>query len=481
MKEGSHMKKNSRCIDIYFIRRYSCVPLHQYMLLPLTSILVRPKHCDPMFLLRTLGERYDTCALLESLDRNHAKNDFSFLALGSRELITISDGTDPLTRFETLIGKGQEGSFLSMGYIGFLSFEAMRMFDAIALTPDPDVPDACFFLPEILLKIDHEKRIVTIVTHADTNEDLAAIKKIILRSPYHDDAKNRAIHTKQPPMPDETLVESLRQTPRKRYVEHVRKAQEEILKGEAFQIVLSQELRLQNNVPAIDVYQHLRQINPSPYMYYFKTPERTIVGASPETLIRVDGRKMLYRPIAGTRKRTGDPATDERMKRELLADPKERAEHQMLVDLGRNDLGRIATIGSVAVRNPFHLEAYAHVIHIVSDITAELQSGCSSLDALRSVFPAGTLTGAPKLRAIEILRNLEGSPRGIYGGAFGYIDLTGNLDFAITIRTMLFDARGISLRVGAGIVKDSIPEREDEECMHKAKSCLAAIFAASQR
>ena len=459
---------------------------------PLISILLRPQHCDPMFLLRELGRNYEYGALLESLDRNHGKNDFSFLALGNRDCITVKNGTatgsnrvpnrrvrDPLEPFETLIGKGHKGAFLSMGYIGFLSFEAMRMFDAVTLTPDPEIPDACFVLPEILLKIDHEKRIVTIVSHSDTNEDLAAIEAVILRSPYHDDAKNREIAKKQPPMPDEENVQLLRQTPHDLYCNNVKKAQNEILKGEAFQIVLSQELRLDVDVPPVDVYQHLRHINPSPYMYYFKTPQRTIVGASPETLIRIDGRKMLYRPIAGTRKRTGDPVIDEQMKRELLADPKERCEHQMLVDLGRNDVGRVATIGSVVVQHPFHLETYAHVIHIVSDVTAELRADCSALDALRSVFPAGTLTGAPKLRAIEILRDLEKAPRGIYGGAFGYVDLSGNIDFAITIRTMLFDARGITLRTGAGIVKDSIPEHEDEECMHKAKSCLAAVFAAS--
>ncbi len=446
-----------------------------------------------MFLLRELGKDREYSALLESLDRNHAKNDFSFLALGKRDCITVTDGRvsgstlmpdgkvrDPLEPFEKLIGKGEEGSFLSMGYIGFLSFEAMRMFDAIELTPDKEIPDACFVLPEILLKIDHEKKIVTIITHADTKEDLAIIEAIVLRSPFHDDTKNRDTLKKQLPMPNEALIQSLRQTPHKQYCDNVKLAQEEILKGEAFQIVLSQEFRLADTVSPIDVYQELRRINPSPYMYFFQTPERTIVGASPETLIRVDGRTMLYRPIAGTRKRTGDALVDEQMKRELLADPKERCEHQMLVDLGRNDLGRIASIGSVAVQNPFHLEEYAHVIHIVSDITAELRGDFSSLDALRSVFPAGTLTGAPKLRAIEIIRKLEGSPRGIYGGAFGYIDLCGNLDFAITIRTMLFDRRGISLRTGAGIVKDSIPEREDEECMHKAKSCLAAVFAATE-
>jgi anthranilate synthase component 1 len=215
-------------------------------------------------------------------------------------------------------------------------------------------------------------------------------------------------------------------------------------------------------------------------MYYFQTPDRTIVGASPETLLRVDGDHMLYRPIAGTRKRGGDKAKDDAMREELLGNAKERCEHQMLVDLGRNDIGRVAEIGSVRVHDPFHIETYAHFFHIVSDVTGTLRKDLSALDALQAVFPAGTLSGAPKLRAMEILSKLEGAPRGVYGGAFGYVDLNGNIDFAITIRTLIFDQRGISLNVGAGIVKDSIAEHEDNECLHKARSCLAAVFSARQ-
>ncbi len=457
----------------------------------LLSITVRPKHCDPLFLLRTLGCQRQYCALLESLDRNHAKNDFSFLALGSRDSMTvahgkvsgshaISDGPilDPLQPFGALIGKGQRGSLLTMGYIGYLSFEALRCFEKIDLSPDPTIPDAFFVLPEVLLRIDHECREVVIIAHGDTHEDLKAIENVIQQSPYHDDAKDRVVAPHHRALPDEREIEAGRQMPRETYCENVRRAQQDILRGEAFQIVLSQQLRLQTARAPIDVYAALRMINPSPYMYYFQTPERTIVGASPETLIRVDGRQIKYRPIAGTRKRTGDVRADEKIKEELLSDPKERCEHQMLVDLGRSDLGRVATVGSVVVHDPFHIEEYAHVFHIVSDITAALREDCSSLEALRSVFPAGTLTGAPKLRAVEILRQLEQAPRGIYGGALGYIDLTGNIDFAITIRTMLFDRQGLSLRVGAGIVKDSVPEREDDECMHKASSCLAALFSA---
>lgn len=440
---------------------------------------LRPDHCDPLFLFRKLGADQAYCALLESADRSHGVNDLSFLALGARDVIrcmpgTADKGLPPELRERT--NDARKPGQLTIGYIGYVSFEAARRFEDIALTPDPSVPDALFVLPEVLLRIDHVARTVTVTAHADTALSLDRIEEIILQSPFRDDALGRP-KGKQA-LPELADIEPLRQTSRKRFCEHVETAKEKILAGEAFQVVLSQELRLQTSADPIDVYEKLREINPSPYMYCFRTPERTIVGASPETLLRVDGSRMLYRPIAGTRKRTGETAKDAALQQELLNDPKERCEHQMLVDLGRNDVGRVAVMGSVRVRDPFHIEAYAHVFHIVSDIEAVLRPEVSPLDALQAVFPAGTLSGAPKLRAMEILAGLEDSPRGVYGGAFGYVDMNGNIDFAITIRTLVFDAKGVSLRVGAGIVKDSVAEHEDNECLHKARSCLAAVFSA---
>ncbi len=452
----------------------------------LTSTTVKPKHCDPLFLLRKLGLGRTYCALLESADRQ-GTNDYSFLALGARDVITVEQGAvrgsryvpdgkvpDALSVFRETINSGDEGKRLRMGYIGFLSYEAARQFEDIDLPIHSQIPDAVFVLPEVLLKIDHEKHEITIISHKDSQENITHIEEIIHSSPFFDDAKSRN-GSYELPLPSLDEIEPLRQMSRKDYCAAVEKIKEQILAGEVFQVVLSQELVMENNVPADRVYEMLRSVNPSPYMYYYQTPERIIVGASPETLIRIDGRNILYRPIAGTRKRTGNVEEDKRMQEELLHDEKERCEHQMLVDLGRNDVGRIAEIGSVEVRNPFHIEQYAHVFHIVSEITGRMRDGLTPLDAIRSVFPAGTLTGAPKVRAMEIIRDLEKSPRGIYGGAFGYIDLTGNVDFAITIRTMLFQDGKISLRVGAGIVKDSIAEHEDDECLHKVRSCLAAV------
>jgi anthranilate synthase component 1 len=459
------------------------------MKLSLTPTTLRPKHCDPLYLLKELGTSHEYIALLESVDHAHGKNEYSFLALGARDVLTVRDGKaegssllktgevkDPLVPFEEFINSHQ-GERLLMGYVGFLSFEASGQFENIELKRDPKIPDAEFFLPEVVLRIDHASKEVTLITHEDSKDDLDLIRSIVEDSPFYDDTgtEKKAIHT----LPSLEDIAPYRQTSREEYCKGVEKIQEGILDGEAFQVTHSQELLLPLlSTTPIDIYKELRTINPSPYMYYFQTPERHIVGASPETLLRVTDKKLLYRPIAGTRKRTGDEEFDAKMRAELLSDEKERCEHQMLVDLGRNDVGRVAEIGSVAVQNPFHCEQYAHVYHIVSDVTATLRDDLSSLDALRAVFPAGTLTGAPKLRAMEMIREQEKTPRGIYGGAFGYIDHSGNLDFAITIRTMHIDDRGISLRVGAGIVKDSVPELEDNECLHKARSCLAAVTQA---
>ncbi len=462
------------------------------MYFPIISITVRPEHCDPLYLLRELGLARDYCALLESADRHSKENDYSFVALGARDVMTIRAGeikgsryvpdgkvTDALSVLGQTIGEGAHGERLRMGYIGFLSYEAARNFEDIDLVPHPSLPDSQFVLPEILLKIDHKQHEVTVVAHRDTKENLEKIEKTIHSSPFRDDSRQAAMKSADDiHLATQEDIAPHRQTTKEDFCKAVSEARRQIIAGEAFQIVLSQEFVIPDPPPPDRVYEKLRDINPSPYMFFFKTPEHAIVGASPETLVRIDGRDIFYRPIAGTRRRTGDEAEDHKMKEELLNDEKERSEHQMLVDLGRNDVGRVAKIGSVKVKNPFHVETYAHVFHIVSDITAEIREDVSALDVVRSVFPAGTLTGAPKLRAMEIIQKLEKGNRGIYGGAFGYIDFAGNVDFAITIRTILFNDGEASLRVGAGIVKDSLPEREDNECLHKARSCLAALHHA---
>jgi anthranilate synthase component 1 len=272
----------------------------------------------------------------------------------------------------------------------------------------------------------------------------------------------------------------LRATSSAAYCEAVAKIKEEILAGEAFQVVLSQRFSTSVNASALDIYRMLRRYNPSPYMYLLRFDGGLdVVGSSPEALVKISDRKAMVHPIAGTRPRGKDSAEDDRLAAELLGDIKERAEHLMLVDLGRNDLGRVCKPGTVDVVEFMNIERYSHVMHIVSTVTGALNDDVSVVDALCAVFPAGTLSGAPKPRAMEIIEELEPTRRGLYGGIVGYIDFRGNLDSAIAIRTALIKDGIAYVQAGAGIVADSIPESEDQECVNKAAAVLTAIASAN--
>jgi anthranilate synthase component 1 len=265
------------------------------------------------------------------------------------------------------------------------------------------------------------------------------------------------------------------------YCAMVDAAREEIHAGEAFQVVLSQRFRKALGARPLDVYRCLRALNPSPYMYYLDLGDGShIVGTSPEVLVQVEDRRIRVRPLAGTRRRGAGPAEDAALERELLADPKERAEHVMLVDLGRNDVGRVARPGSVAVDRLMEVERYSHVMHISSTVTGELSETSTGLDALRAAFPAGTVSGAPKIRAMEIISELEPDRRGPYSGAFGYVGFGGNLDMAITLRTVVIAGGEAFVQAGAGIVADSVPEREYQETLAKAGVMFEAIRMAEE-
>jgi len=248
-----------------------------------------------------------------------------------------------------------------------------------------------------------------------------------------------------------------------------------IFAGECYQVVLSQRFERRTNASAVSIYRALRSINPSPYMFLLQVDGRSIIGASPEMLVRCRDKKLEYRPIAGTRPRGKHGAEDERLAEEMRLDIKETAEHMMLVDLGRNDLGRAAKYGTVNVDRLMEVEKYSHVQHLVSQLSAELADGRDRFDALAACFPAGTVSGAPKVRAIEIVRDLEPTPRGIYAGAVGYFDYGGNMDTCIAIRTLVLDDGVATIQAGAGIVADSIPEREYQETLDKARVMLKAI------
>jgi len=263
---------------------------------------------------------------------------------------------------------------------------------------------------------------------------------------------------------------------RETYEAGVRRIQKYILAGDAFQVVYSQRFQVaRGEIDPFDVYRALRVTNPSPYMFHLEFPEAVVTGASPECLVRVEGGEVTVRPLAGTRRRGSTPAEDAALAAELTADPKERAEHVMLIDLGRNDVGRVTTAGSVRIDDVMTVERYSHVMHIVSNVRGRLADGQRPADVIRAAFPAGTLSGAPKIRAMEIIEELEPSRRGIYGGAVGYISYAGNLDLAIAIRTLVTLGDTINVQAGAGIVADSVPADEHTECVNKARAVVTAV------
>ena len=282
---------------------------------------------------------------------------------------------------------------------------------------------------------------------------------------------------KEPTVPEEqfTYTQPIINISKEDFEKAVEKAKHYVTSGDIFQVVLSKRFQFQYTGSLLTFYKSLRQINPSPYMFYYKSDKRQIVGASPEMLVRIDNRKVITFPIAGTTSVTTNPEENLRLGEELLKDQKERAEHVMLVDLARNDLGRISKYGSVTVPEFMHVHQFSHVQHIVSQVMGDLQDGLESFDALKAVFPAGTVSGAPKVRAMEIIEELEPSRRGPYAGAVGYFSCNGNADFAITIRTLFSESNRAFIQAGAGIVADSIPEKEWFETEHKAIALMKAL------
>jgi anthranilate synthase component 1 len=281
-----------------------------------------------------------------------------------------------------------------------------------------------------------------------------------------------------PPPPYEDPTFALNPTPNlspESFMQAVRRAVDYIHAGDCIQVVLSQRFSQRVNAPPLNLYRALRSINPSPYMFFLRMDDMTLIGASPEVLVTVEGREAITRPIAGTRPRGDSEEEDQRLAQELLADEKERAEHIMLVDLGRNDLGRVCQYGTVHVPELMVIERYSHVMHIVSEVRGTLKEGVDSIDVLRACFPAGTVSGAPKVRAMEIIEELEPTRRGPYAGAVGYFSYTGDMDTCITIRTILLKDGIAHVQAGAGIVADSVPEREYQECLNKASAALRAI------
>jgi anthranilate synthase component I len=374
------------------------------------------------------------------------------------------------------------------GAVGWIAYDCARAFEDLPARARPalDLPPLCMVVTDTLLIFDNLRQTLKVVAtpyvarperaEAAYDRARARIDAIIatLREPRRPLPSLTPPRANEPPGPIPPSSSTQAE-----YCAGVERVKEYILAGDAFQVVLSQRF----SEPAagarpLDVYRALRVINPSPYMFHLEFPEARVTGASPETLVRLSDGRVELRPIAGTRPRGATPGDDDRLAAELLADPKELAEHLMLIDLGRNDLGRVAEIGSVHVAEQMVIERYSHVMHLTSHVVATLSPGKTWRDVLRAAFPAGTLSGAPKIRAMEIIDELEPHQRGIYGGAVGYVSYTGNLDLAIAIRTLVSCGDTIYVQAGAGLVADSVPETEYLETVSKARAVLRAVAMA---
>jgi anthranilate synthase component 1 len=460
--------------------------------------------------------------LLESVEGGERLARYSFL--GGEPLLTITlDGgvavirdengersepyTDPLAVVERETERrrvaavaGLDAPFLG-GAIGFLAYEAARCFERLPLpAKDPlGVPHGWFGVVDTLIVFDHVMHRMLLVTHARIRDGAggagetadgadvdAAYAAAVARLEDLRERLRRPLPPPAPVEPDEGVehaapadLDSVSSLSRADFMHAVERCREYILAGDIFQVQISRRFALPLRAGAFDVYRALRSVNPSPYMFFLDTPAGAVVAASPEMLVRVTGRHVDYHPIAGTRKRGRTPERDAELEQELRASEKERAEHLMLVDLGRNDVGRVCSTGSVRVRELMSVERYSHVMHLVSHIEGELAAGLRAGDALRAAFPAGTVTGAPKIRAMEIIAELEPECRGVYSGAAGYLDFRGNLDTAIALRTLLVRDGVAYLQAAAGIVADSTPQEEALEIDNKIAAPLAAVERAN--
>lgn len=436
-----------------------------------------------------LAEKAPVSFLLESVERGRQSR-FSIVGVGTRRTFRLKDGVftvngerveaqDPLRAlYERVYAPLERHPDLPPffgGVVGYAAYDLVRYYERLpSLKPDDlGLPDLLFVEPEVVAVFDHLKNLLHLVAPG--------------RDPEEAEARlfwaERRLKGPLPGVPGERAGGRARfqeDFSREAYLEAVRRALDYIRAGDIFQVVLSLRLSSPLTVHPFALYRALRSVNPSPYMGYLDLGEVVLVSASPESLLRSDGRRVVTRPIAGTRPRGKDEEEDKRLAEELLKDEKEVAEHVMLLDLSRNDIGRVAAFGTVRVLEPLHVEHYSHVMHLVSTVEGILAEGKTPLDALASVLPMGTVSGAPKIRAMEIIEELEPHRRGPYGGSFGYLAYDGAMDVALTLRTFVIAKGWMHVQAGAGIVADSVPEREYQECLNKAKALLKAVEMAEE-
>lgn len=439
--------------------------------------------------------------LLESVEGGEQVGRYSFLGVNPKSVVTVKDGIvtrtvngvattrpladdeDPLDAVKAEFKRVTPVTLPGLprlvgGAVGFVSYDTVRYFERLPDTAarDLDVPDVGFMMPDTLVIFDHAKRTITVLANAyNLGNPESAYQDAIRRIDQIVVALGKAVPNIQADN-GTTPTKAVSNVTQAQFEANVRAAKEYIAAGDAFQIVLSQRFTQQTSATPIMIYRALRALNPSPYMFYLDFGnDFTLMGASPEMLVRLEDGIGTTRPIAGTRPRGTTEEEDNCFAEELMADPKEIAEHVMLVDLGRNDIGRVSTYGTVKVTEMMQVERYSHVMHIVSQVEGQVRPDMDAFDLLRAVFPAGTLSGAPKVRAMEIIEELEGTRRGTYGGAVGYFSYDGSMDMCITIRSVLLQGSTAHIQAGAGIVADSDPTREYIETMNKARATSAAI------
>jgi anthranilate synthase component 1 len=463
----------------------------------------------PISLFATLADREADCFLLESVEGGELVGRYSFLGVDPVERIELDDGVARIHRdgavveepYEDFLGYLRErlGAYRVLaqpdlprfqgGLVGYIGYDAVRHFEPVPAATAGEGPDAALLLVDTLVIYDHVAHRLELIAHVALEGDrdrnyaraVERLESLASRFGSRRDRPALGLLPARPAAGDKADPRDLEcNVDDDTYARVVDEVREAIRDGEIFQVVLSRRWTMHRKVDPLALYRALRATNPSPYMFFLSLGETKVVGASPEVLVRLEEGEILLRPIAGTRPRGADASEDAALAADLLADEKELAEHRMLVDLARNDAGRVAEVGTVEVHRPLHIERYSHVMHIVSDVRARVRDGLDAFDVFRSSFPAGTVSGAPKMRAMEIIAAREGERRGVYAGAVGYFDFSGNMDTCIAIRTMVLEGDRVQIQAGAGIVFDSVGSSEATECRNKAKGALAALELARE-
>ena len=413
--------------------------------------------------------------LFESVEGGEKWARYSIIGLPTDNKIDLSK--NPLKDIENFLKQNKSQPMPDLpdfhgGLVGYFSYETIRHIEKKLQNSSKEklpYPDISLMVSDEVVIYDNLKKSLFIVVHGNEDTEKECHERIEL------------IHKKiLEPLPSQKaskkgVINFESSVKKEDYLEAIKKIKNYIVEGDVMQVVYGQEFSTKFEGSPIDLYRSLRKLNPSPYMYLMKIDDLHIVGASPEILVRLQNEEVTVRPIAGTVKRGKDSNEDEELADKLKSDPKEIAEHLMLIDLGRNDVGRIAEVGSVKTTEEMKIEKYSHVMHLVSNVVGKIKKGLTSIDVLKATFPAGTLSGAPKIRAMEIIDELEPDRRGVYGGAVGYLSWTGNMDVAIAIRTAVIQGKNLSVRAGGGIVYDSDPESEYQESLNKAMSIMKAV------